>query len=105
MNVARYSASGTTQSNGAETTSVARCCVTPSSSADGTSASRIHSARRDPTIAWLPASAGRLPPALTALPPEGGRPILAYAQAATSAATAQKPAAQPVTCALRVATG
>ena len=38
MNVAKYSASGTTQSNGADTTSVARCCVTPSSNADGTSA-------------------------------------------------------------------
>ena len=31
MKVARYSASGTTHSNGADTTSVARCCVTPSS--------------------------------------------------------------------------
>ena len=47
MKVAKYSASGTTHSNGADTTSVARCCVTPSSSADGTSASPIHSARRD----------------------------------------------------------
>ena len=45
MKVTRYSASGTTQSNGADTTSVARCCVTPSSNADGTSASTIQSAR------------------------------------------------------------
>ena len=45
MNVIRYSASGTTQSNGADTTSVARCCVTPSSSADGTSARTIHNRR------------------------------------------------------------
>ncbi len=55
MKVARYNASGTTHNNGADTTSVARCCVTPSNSVDGTSASTSHSARWDQEIVSLPA--------------------------------------------------
>ncbi len=95
MNVTRYSASGTTQSMGADTMSVARCAVTPSSSAEGTSASTNHvicCARRGP-------DAGRGSGTRVC-----ARPAV-MAQSPTAADAITKPTAHPADCSLRVAIG